>query len=68
MRGRDNYSENSLVDSAKFFYENRLLNEKMNSIICELDLPFFDESSGTKSLSVQLRRILPILEESFTLS
>jgi AAA15 family ATPase/GTPase len=26
------------------------------------ELPFFDESSGTKSLFVQLRRILPILE------
>ena len=98
-RGRDNYSESSLVNSAKFFYENKLLNEKMNSIICELDLglsgvkideievptedkkaylpiglhsddkgrgfelPFFDESSGTKSLFVQLRRILPILED-----
>jgi len=98
MSGRANYSDSSLVDSAKFFYENKLLNEKMNSIICELDLglngvkideieiatenktvylpiglhknnegrgfelPFFDESSGTKSLFLQLRRILPILE------
>ena len=26
------------------------------------ELPFFDESSGTKSLFVQLRRLLPILE------
>ena len=98
MNGRANYSESSLIDSAKFFYENKLLNEKMNAIICELDLglsgvkideivvatenkklylpvglhkdndgryfelPFFDESSGTKSLFVQLSRILPILE------
>jgi AAA15 family ATPase/GTPase len=101
MAGRDNYSENYLIDSAKFFYDNQILNEKMNKIICELDLgissvkineievpteedkiqkmylpvgvhkdndgrgfelPFFDESSGTKSLFVQLRRILPILE------
>ena len=98
MNGRTNYSDSSLVDSAKFFYEHKLLNEKMNTIICELDLgldgvkideietptenktlylpiglhknsegkefelPFFDESSGTKSLFLQLRRILPILE------
>ena len=101
VSGRDNYSENYLIDSAKFFYDNQTLNDKMNKIICELDLgissvkineievpteedkihkmylpvgvhkgkdgrgfelPFFDESSGTKSLFVQLRRILPILE------
>lgn len=101
LSGRDNYSENYLIDSAKFFYDNQILNKKMNKIICELDLgissvkineievpteddkiqkkylpigvhednegrgfelPFFDESSGTKSLFVQLRRILPILE------
>ncbi|MEA1919605.1 MAG: ATP-binding protein [Campylobacterota bacterium] len=101
VSGRDNYSENYLIDSARFFYDNQILNEKMNKIICELDLglssvkineievpvdddklqkmylpvgvhkdnegrgfelPFFDESSGTKSLFVQLRRILPILE------
>ena len=101
VSGRDNYSENYLIDSARFFYENQTLNTKMNKIICELDLginsvkineieiptaddklqkiylpvgvhkdnkgrafelPFFDESSGTKSLFVQLRRILPILE------
>jgi len=101
VSGRDNYSENYLIDSAKFFYDNQALNDKMNKIICELDLginsvkineieipteddkvqkmylpvgvhkddkgrgfelPFFDESSGTKSLFVQLRRILPILE------
>ncbi len=101
VSGRDNYLENYLIDSAKFFYDNQTLNDKMNKIICELDLgissvkineievptqedkiqkmylpvgvhkgkdgrgfelPFFDESSGTKSLFVQLRRILPILE------
>lgn len=101
MTGRENYSEPDLINSAKFFYDNKILNEKMNKIICELDLgissvkinelevptddekvqkmylpvgvhkdkdgrgfelPFFDESSGTKSLFVQLRRILPVLE------
>ncbi len=101
MTGRENYSEPDLIDSAKYFNENESISNKMNQIICDLDLglsevkinevemqteddriekvfvpvgihsndegksfelAFFDESSGTKSLFVQLRRILPILE------
>lgn len=100
MTGRTNYSEPELMESAKYFYENQDMKQRMNAIICDLDLglsgvvinevdlptdnantekvylpigiheshngdkfelPFFDESSGTKSLFVQLKRILPIL-------
>ncbi|MCB9097754.1 MAG: AAA family ATPase, partial [Arcobacter sp.] len=100
LNGRENYSEQGLLDSAKYFKYNKKSLEQMIKIICELDLglnsveldeveikttdgqlekvylpigvhgenekqfklPFFEESSGTKSLFVLLRRLLPILQ------
>ena len=100
LNGRENYSEQGLLDSAKYFKNNAKSLEQMIKIICELDLglnsveldevelktsegqieklylpigvhgekgrqfklPFFEASSGTKSLFVLLRRILPILQ------
>jgi len=100
LNGRENYSEQGLLDSAKYFKNNSKSLEQMIKIICELDLglnsveldeveiktaegqlekvylpigvhgenekqfklPFFEESSGTKSLFVLLRRLLPVLQ------
>lgn len=100
LSGRENYSEQGLIDSAKYFKQNSKSLEQMIKIICELDLglnsveldeveiktpegqlekiylpigvhgenekqfklPFFEESSGTKSLFVLLRRLLPVLQ------
>ena len=100
VSGRENYNENALIESAKYFQENQLLYTKMNEIICNLDLgltsvsiekvpidtadggvktiflpfgihktedkefklSFFEESSGTKSVFVLLKRILTVLE------
>jgi AAA15 family ATPase/GTPase len=100
LNGRENYSEQGLIDSAKYFKQNSKSLEQMIKIICELDLglnsveldeveiktpegqlekvylpigvhgekdkqfklPFFEESSGTKSLFVLLRRLLPVLQ------
>lgn len=100
LNGRENYSEQGLLDSAKYFKNNSKSLEQMIKIICELDLglnsveldeveiktaegqlekvylpigvhgenekqfklPFFEESSGTKSLFILLRRLLPVLQ------
>lgn len=99
VAGRENYNENALIESAKYFHENQTLYTKMNEILCNLDLglssvsieevqvdtgnggtktvflpfgvhkaedefklSFFEESSGTKSVFVLLKKILAVLE------
>lgn len=101
VAGRDNYNENALVESAKYFHENQPLYSKMNELLCNLDLglssvtieevqvdtgeggtktvfmpfgvhktedkefklSFFEESSGTKSVFVLLKKVLAVLEQ-----
>ena len=100
VSGRQHYHEGALVESAAFLHENAAIKDKVNQIVCELDLgidcieykelegqdeqgntekvivpfgvhksdlgefvlPFFEESSGTKSAFVMLRKIMPVLE------
>lgn len=38
VMGRKNFEEEDLVESAEFFYENQDLHNKVNELICELDL------------------------------
>ena len=42
VAGRENYSENALVDSARFFHDNKSLYSKMNEILCNLDMGLSD--------------------------
>jgi predicted ATPase len=100
VAGRENYNENALIESAKYFHDNQQLYKKMNELLCNLDLglssvsieevkvdardggtknifmpfgehkteegafklSFFEESSGTKSVFVLLKKILAVLE------
>lgn len=100
VSGRQHYHEGILVESATFLNGNEAIKDKVNRIVCELDLgidcieykelegqdeqgntekfivpfgvhksglgdfslPFFEESSGTKSAFVMLRKIMPVLE------
>jgi len=100
VSGRENYNYESLLKSAKFFHSNKNYKEKVNKLVCDMDLglsdieivkvesfldkkknsesflpigihkfkkrsfelPFFEESSGTQSVYVMLRYIIPVLE------
>ena len=98
--GKQNYHDDALLESADFLHKNKDMRDKVNQIVCDLDLgisnikykqldrqnkqdnsekviypfgvhqsdlgefelPFYKESSGTKSAFVMLSKIIPLLE------